>query len=94
MNFTADPAAWHLLLMTDPDAPSRQYPKLREVQHWLVGNIPGFNVSAGEVLSEYLAPEPAPGTGLHRCVDLPRKLNRHTITVAMFIQVLIGITSH
>ncbi|CAH0402843.1 unnamed protein product [Chilo suppressalis] len=63
----------------DPDAPSRQYPKLREFRHWLVGNIPGGNASAGETLSAYVSPVPPPNTGLHRYVYLvykqPSRLN-------------------
>lgn len=67
-----------LLCMTDPDAPSRQSPKFREWHHWLVGNIPGNDVSKGEVLSEYIGSGPPKDTGLHRYVFLvykqPKKL--------------------
>lgn len=65
--------------MTDPDAPSRKEPKFREWHHWLVGNIPGGDVSKGEVLSDYVGSGPPPNTGLHRYVFLvykqPGKLN-------------------
>lgn len=47
----------------DPDAPSRKDPKFREWHHWLVGNIPGFNVSQGEVLSEYVGSGPPKDSG-------------------------------
>lgn len=39
-------------LFSDPDAPSRKRPKNRSFQHWIVGNIPGNNVSAGDTLTE------------------------------------------
>ena len=37
--------------LTDPDAPSRAEAIYREWHHWLVVNIPGMNVSQGEVLA-------------------------------------------
>lgn len=47
----------------DPDAPSRQTPKAREWQHWLVVNIPGNKVNKGQVLTEYVGAGPPQGTG-------------------------------
>ena len=47
----------------DPDAPSRTDPKFREWHHWLVGNIPGCDVSKGETLSQYVGSGPPPNTG-------------------------------
>lgn len=38
-----------LCLNLDPDAPSRAEPTLGEVHHWLVTNIPGNDISKGEV---------------------------------------------
>lgn len=74
----ADPSEFYTLLMTDPDAPSREEPKMREWHHWLVGNIPGNDVAKGEVLSAYIGSGPPKGTGLHRYVLLvfkqPKKL--------------------
>jgi phosphatidylethanolamine-binding protein (PEBP) family uncharacterized protein len=49
--------------MTDPDAPSRQNAKFREWHHWLVVNIPGSQLSLGEVKSEYIGAGPPQGTG-------------------------------
>lgn len=43
--------------------------------HWLVGNIPGKEVSKGETLSEYVGSGPPEGTGLHRYVFLVYKQN-------------------
>lgn len=60
-NVAAD--SLYTLCMTDPDAPSRQNPKFREWHHWLVGNIPGGDISKGETLSAYVGSGPPQGTG-------------------------------
>ncbi|GJQ88323.1 hypothetical protein Trydic_g223 [Trypoxylus dichotomus] len=75
VKWTADQSALYTLCMTDPDAPSRKEPKFREWHHWLVGNIPGGDVSKGETLSEYVGSGPPKGTGLHRYVFLIYKQN-------------------
>lgn len=62
--------AFYTLMMVDPDAPSRKDPKNREFQHWLVVNIPGNDVTNGEILSEYVGSGPPKDTGLHRYVFL------------------------
>lgn len=49
--------------VADPDAPSRADPKFREWHHWCVANIPGADISKGEVLSEYVGSGPPKGTG-------------------------------
>lgn len=48
---------------TDPDAPNRKEHTFREWHHWLVGNIPGKDISKGETLSEYIGSGPPLGTG-------------------------------
>lgn len=48
----------------DPDAPSRTDPKFREWNHWCVVNIPGSDVSRGEVLSQYVGSGPPQGTSI------------------------------
>uniref|UniRef100_A0A1Y1N6P1 Phosphatidylethanolamine-binding protein n=1 Tax=Photinus pyralis TaxID=7054 RepID=A0A1Y1N6P1_PHOPY len=70
VQWNADPNKFYLLVMTDPDAPSRSKPDFREWHHWLVGNIPGLDVEKGEHLSEYIGSAPPEGTGLHRYVLL------------------------
>ncbi|XP_018324117.1 phosphatidylethanolamine-binding protein homolog F40A3.3-like [Agrilus planipennis] len=79
VKWQADKNEYYLLCMTDPDNLSRKEPTLREWHHWLVGNIPGNDISKGEVLTEFLGSGPRPGTGLHRYVFLlykqPGKLN-------------------
>lgn len=60
--------SYYMLAMVDPDAPSRENPKMREWHHWLVGNILGCDIKQGEVLSDYIGAGPPKGTGLHRYV--------------------------
>lgn len=62
-----------VLFFTDPDAPSRHDPKFREWHHWLVVNIPGCDVSKGEVKLEYVGSGPPKGTKLHRYIFLAYK---------------------
>jgi hypothetical protein len=38
-----DSNSFYTLVMSDPDAPSRSNPKMREWRHWVVGNIHGGN---------------------------------------------------
>ncbi|XP_062121168.1 protein D3 [Drosophila sulfurigaster albostrigata] len=70
VTWKADSSKLYTLCMTDPDAPSRKDPQFREWHHWLVGNIPGNDISNGEVLSAYVGSGPPPETGLHRYVFL------------------------
>lgn len=64
------PNYFYTICMTDPDAPSRKKPEFREWHHWLVVNIPGYEVAEGQVLSEYIGAGPPKDTGLHRYVFL------------------------
>ncbi|VVC35373.1 Hypothetical protein CINCED_3A022148 [Cinara cedri] len=73
VNWPADPNAFYTLCMTDPDAPNREEHTFREWHHWLVGNIPGHDISKGQILSEYIGSGPPLGTGLHRYVFLVYK---------------------
>ncbi|XP_037814421.1 protein D3-like isoform X2 [Lucilia sericata] len=63
-------ADYYTLIMTDPDAPSRANPKVREFRHWLVANIPGNKIDQGEVVAAYVGSGPPKGTGLHRYIFL------------------------
>ncbi|XP_078095754.1 phosphatidylethanolamine-binding protein 4 isoform X7 [Mustelus asterias] len=66
----AEKATNYVLIMVDPDAPSKENPKYRFWRHWLVTNILGKDLQAGviqgTVLSEYRPPTPPSGTGYHR----------------------------
>jgi phosphatidylethanolamine-binding protein (PEBP) family uncharacterized protein len=68
VEWTADANAFYTIIMNDLDVPSRAEPKFREAYHWGVVNIPGNDVSKGQVLTEYLGSGPPQGTGLHRYV--------------------------
>lgn len=78
IEWQAEAGTYYTLIMTDPDAPSRKEPTVREWHHWLVGNIPGDNLSKGEVLSEYVGSGPPKDSGFHRYTFLlykqPKKL--------------------
>jgi len=52
-----------IIFILDPDAPSRKEHTYREWHHWLVGNIPGNDITKGETLSEYVGSGPPPETG-------------------------------
>ncbi len=61
------------LILTDPDAKSRDDPKWSEMCHWIVTNLTTpatseFAVSKEGELVEYLPPTPPPKTGKHRYV--------------------------
>ncbi|XP_060536978.1 phosphatidylethanolamine-binding protein homolog F40A3.3-like isoform X2 [Cylas formicarius] len=73
IQWQADKSAFYTIVKTDPDAPSRKEPIYREWHHWLVGNVPGNDISKGEVLSAYVGAGPPQGTGLHRYVFLVYK---------------------
>merc|ERR1712136_183116 len=73
IEWPVEEGALYTLCMTDPDAPSRAEPTFREWHHWLVVNIPGTDISKGEVLSAYVGSGPPQGTGLHRYIFLAYK---------------------
>jgi len=63
--------ALYTIVMTDPDAPSREKPEWREWVHWAVCNVPASDLkqgdlSNGEVMIEYVGSGPPEKTGLHR----------------------------
>ncbi|XP_046750047.1 protein D2-like isoform X2 [Diprion similis] len=79
VTWDAEPSTFYTLCKIDPDAPSHKTPTYREWHHWIVGNIPGNDISKGDVLSEYIGAGPPKDTGLHRYVFLvykqPGKIN-------------------
>ncbi|XP_064482627.1 protein D1-like [Ornithodoros turicata] len=59
------------LVMVDPDAPSRNAPKMKHWRHWLVVNVPANgDIGAGDTITEYNGPSPPAGSGPHRYVFL------------------------
>ena len=70
VRWPTEPNALYTLVFTDPDAPSREDARFREILHWLVVNIPGTDIDSGETYAEYVGSGPPLGTGLHRYVLL------------------------
>ncbi|EDV90701.1 protein D3 [Drosophila grimshawi] len=68
---------YYTLLMTDPDAPDRKNPKFKEYLHWLVLNIPGNQLSMGDVRVAYMGATPPKDSGLHRYAFLLYKQTDH-----------------
>ncbi|KAL2683383.1 hypothetical protein Neosp_007853 [[Neocosmospora] mangrovei] len=68
-----DSSMTYVIVMTDPDAPSRQNPKWSEFCHWIRASYPALDSVTGRVrrdLVEYKPPAPPAGTGPHRYVFL------------------------
>lgn len=67
---TAEKGKKYVLMMVDPDAPSRSKPTRAYWRHWLVVNVKGDSLRRGEVkgtaISEYSPPSPPQKSGLHR----------------------------
>lgn len=66
VSWAAETNSFYTLIFTDPDAPSRSNPIRREFLHWLIVNIPGAEISKGEVLAEFLGSGPPKDSDLHR----------------------------
>jgi hypothetical protein len=68
-----DSSMTYVIVMTDPDAPSRQDPKWSEFCHWIRASYLAFDSVTGrrrKDLVEYTPPAPPAGTGPHRYVFL------------------------
>lgn len=78
VTWESQPDSFYTLLMTDPDAPSRALPTLREYRHWLLMNVNGTDLSSGDAIFPYQGSGPPQGTGYHRYVFLLfRQQNDH-----------------
>ena len=74
VTWTDEPNTLYTVVMTDPDAPSREEPTYREWLHWVVVNVPGSGrVAEGQSHFGYVGAGPPPDTGLHRYVVLVYK---------------------
>lgn len=66
----ADKNKQYILIMVDPDAPSRARPKHRYWRHWVVVDIRGADLKNGKlqgrVLTDYARPTPPAQSGYHR----------------------------
>ncbi|KAF8822726.1 phosphatidylethanolamine-binding protein, partial [Cardiosporidium cionae] len=65
----------YVLVMTDPDAPSRKTPSMREWAHWVVAGIQFDTLNHGScrgasTLLAYNGPSPPPNSGFHRYIFL------------------------
>ncbi|XP_072154738.1 protein D3-like isoform X2 [Bemisia tabaci] len=49
----AEPEHFYTLVLYDYDAPVRAEPQLRSFIHWMIGNIPGKNWTAGTTIYDY-----------------------------------------
>merc|ERR1711894_230554 len=64
VNYSAEEGSLWTLALVNPDGHLTDNDK--DYCHWLVGNIPGNDVSQGDKLCQYLPPFPPRGTGYHR----------------------------
>ncbi|XP_061674031.1 phosphatidylethanolamine-binding protein 4 isoform X2 [Syngnathoides biaculeatus] len=66
----ANEGKMYVLVMVDPDAPSRSNPTSSYWRHWLVTNVPGSSlrngVLQGLTITDYRPPTPPQASGLHR----------------------------
>jgi phosphatidylethanolamine-binding protein (PEBP) family uncharacterized protein len=66
VTFDTMPNTYYTLIMVDPDAPSPKCAHYRWVLHWLVVNITNFKNMDGDVVANFMSPNPPAGSGLHR----------------------------
>ncbi|XP_059486059.1 large ribosomal subunit protein mL38 [Neocloeon triangulifer] len=64
--YESDPETFWTLVLTNPDGHLTKDES--EYVHWMIGNIPGSDVSKGEVIFDYLQPFPMKGIGFQRMV--------------------------
>ena len=64
VDYIASPESLYTLILHDPDSVAGNR------LHWVVINIPGNNINAGNALLEYAGPSPPKGSGVHRYIFL------------------------
>lgn len=72
--YVSEPNSLWTLILTNPDGHLTENDA--EYVHWFVGNIPGNDISQGEVVWSYLRPFPPRGTGYHRFVFILYKQDK------------------
>nr|XP_018915296.1 PREDICTED: protein D3-like [Bemisia tabaci] len=81
VSWPARQGQYYTLLMVDPDRDKGTKFKDHEFQCWLIGNIPGGNVSAGKKLTDYIPPIKPKSLDHHRFVFFIFKhANKTTLT--------------
>lgn len=66
VTYSSDPKDLWTLILTNPDGHFTE--KDSEYVHWFIGNIPGADISKGEIIYNYLQPFPPRGVGFQRLV--------------------------
>lgn len=82
VEFEEKPGNKYVLMMIDPDAPSRRNPTRRNVLHWLVVNAPGPTQMSGSdnfPTFSYKGPGPPQKSGPHRYIFLAFCQHNNTI---------------
>jgi phosphatidylethanolamine-binding protein (PEBP) family uncharacterized protein len=64
LSWNADSNSYYVVILADPDAPSRANPTFREFAHWMIVNIPGNDISKGEIKYQYIGSGAPQGTGI------------------------------
>lgn len=73
LSWEHEAADLYTLTILDPDSPSRTDHSTADVRHWLVVNIPGDDVAAGQTIFDFIGSAPSNNTGLHRYTFLVYK---------------------
>lgn len=68
VGWDAAPGALYTFLIYDVDAPTPTHPIKSPLIHLLLINVPGSDISKGQPIAIYLAPNPLAGTGKHRYI--------------------------
>ncbi|XP_046676936.1 39S ribosomal protein L38, mitochondrial-like [Homalodisca vitripennis] len=83
INYNSDPDSLWTLVATNPDGHLEK--NNVEFLHWFLGNIPGRDISKGEVIANYIQPFPARGTGFQRLIFIlykqTEKINYSSLTL-------------
>lgn len=58
----------YTIALVDPDAPTRMPISTGQFLHFMVNNVPGKDIKAGNIMADYVGAGPPMGTGLHRYI--------------------------